>query len=339
MRKSVLEHITEQVRQKGVVIGTELDLDGVIAVEALRRHFGLQYLPVEQGATGRIVFGRVNVGVGDPDYRKPVTVLPDGTVVIEHRFCGRRNILEVLRDDLGVYVPPQAVEMADPNKVGELDVLDWRNTLNLTKYLTPDQLWDIAEGGLLGRSLTDEEIDNLGLRAAAEKRRTEIENAVARVRACEVPGTKAVVVEGWGDDGERVAFALGYDYYVRINRYPQFGVTGFEVVARPGKTVPDRLVAWARAIDGAERAGISIDPGRRHLVVGEAPHLGLGVRLGADEVREKVVGALAAESRAAAVDRLLAKAGAAHVASEASEYTVQTKNVMGLRLPRLRLKL
>ncbi|SMB96372.1 hypothetical protein SAMN00808754_1469 [Thermanaeromonas toyohensis ToBE] len=334
---AVLDVLGQQIKQRGVVLSGDLGLEGLFVREALRRHFGLQYLPVEENATGKIIFGRVNVGINDEDYRGPVTVLPDGTIIISASL-GRKGVLEVLRDDLGVYVPQQAVE-AVKTPAEQVNVLDYRNTFNLVGYLTPEQLWDLAECGLLGKSLTDAEIAAFGLREAVEKRKADLDSAAVRLKAGRVPGTGVTVVEEPIPDGERVAFALGYDYFVRVNSYAPFSLLGFEVIARPGKRIPGRLISWAKGLENVERAGFYVDPDGRRLWVGEAPHLGSGVRLSPEDVRKAVAQAMIEEQKVRTVDGLLARFEKPGVSEEASGNVVKREALFRLRPPRLGLKL
>lgn len=279
------------------------DLDQIIAIEALRRAAAameslhcLSIFPVaelfqndfavkvDRTPAGQPVSGRVNVDVGDARATKGITVLDDGTVIIDHHFNGYNNTLEVLVE-AGIYVPPHAVEVADRTD-NRASALDYRSGIALVRYLTPSQAWELAEAGLLTAPLTDEQISRFGLSEAVEKQKAVVENAVAAVKKF-AANDKVVFATEQILGGSFVAYELGYEVFCSVTPHKNGGVT-FAINAAPGKKLPDAVLAFGRELQEKYGSGVFVRPDGGMIVAGGPKNPDFSVPISVEELRDVV---------------------------------------------------
>lgn len=205
----VLNELERRLAREGVVTHFGDDLDNRFAVEALRRYFRLDELKVDRTPAGHPVPGRINIDVGDPTCTDPITCREDGTIIIDHHFNDIPNTISILSKELGIYVPEQAIKLAD--QPGEqVNPLEWRTPVSLSRHLPVEKLWELAEKQLLTEEMTDEQtLRTYGIYEAAQKQKELIENARAAVVNGSVPGTRVTIVDTFVPAGSQVAYSLG----------------------------------------------------------------------------------------------------------------------------------
>ncbi len=275
--------IISRIEKQGVVTHYGTDLDQILTLEALRRAAGVEEITVDRAPAGKPVPGRINVDLGDARATEGITVLDDGTVMIDHHFNGYKNTLEVLVE-AGIYVPAQAVEIADT--CDRASALDYRTGIALVRYLTPSQAWELAEEGLLTASLTDEQVARFGLEEAVNKQRQIVETAAAKVK--EFARGEVVFATEQILGGAFVAYELGYKVYASVTPHQNGGVT-FAVNAAPGTKLPESVLAWARSLQEQYGSGIFIRPDGGMIVAGGPKNPEFSVPVSIEEVRSVVV--------------------------------------------------
>lgn len=284
------EKLVTRLVTEGVVTHFGPDLDSRMAVEALRRRFGLDKITVEYTAAGQPREGRINIDVGDSTCTEPIKIDPDtNTVIIDHHFARKpdgtqyRNTLEILRDYLGIYIPNQLIELADQPVERNGNPLEWRTPLSLSRYLSDQQIWEFAEKGLLTQQLTDGQLKEHGIEEAAKKQKQVIDDAVRAVQAGVIPGTKFVVVDRFVPAGSMVAYHLGYDVYVSVQEHEKGGYT-FAATARPGTRLPGSFIEWAEQMREKYGSGIFIKPDGTMVVAGGPKNPDFSVPCDPDEL-------------------------------------------------------
>jgi len=261
---AIFSEIGSRLPYEGVVTHFGDDLDNRFALEALRMYYGLSEIKVDRTAAGKPVSGRINIDVGDELCTEPVVKREDGTIVIDHHYSGKRNTLEILMEN-GIYVPKQAVELADTPVERQVDPLDYRSGLALARYASNEQLWRLAEEEKLAVTLNEQQLKEYGLQEAAIKQKAVVDNAVQKVEKGAV-GAKAVVVEEFVPGGSQVAYRLGYGIYISVNEHKN-GAT-FAVTARPGTMLPQELLDLGERYKEKYGNDVFIRPDKTLIVVG-----------------------------------------------------------------------
>lgn len=280
----MLATILERIKREGVVTHFGSDLDQVVTLEALRRAAGLEEIKVDRAPAGQPAPGRVNIDLGNAQAVDGITVLRDGTVMIDHHFNGYNNTLEVLVN-AGIYVPAQAVEIAD--RCDRASALDYRSGIALARYLTPTQAWELAEAGLLTVSLTDEQVARFGLEDAVQKQKAVVEAAVAAVKKFAVGDVVFATEQVLG--GSFVAYELGYKVFASVTPHKNGGVT-FAINAAPGRKLSEQVLAWAKNLQEKFGSGIFIRPDGGMIVAGGPKNPDFSVFISTEEIREVVCG-------------------------------------------------
>lgn len=305
------DYLRKRISEEGIVTHFGDDLDNRFAVEALKRA-GFEIPKIDRTPAGQPASGRINIDVGSAECTKPITTLDNDTIVIDHHFSGFTNTLVILRDYLDIYVPEQAVELAD--SPAEQDIFQYRTGLALARYVTNEFLWELAEQGRLDKELSDEELERYGLKEAAEEQKRIIDEAVTAVKENSIPGKKAVVVNRFIKSGSQVAYAMGYDIYASVQDHQNGGVT-FAVTAKPGTALPDGIIKWAEKLREEYGSGIFVKPDHTMVVAGGPKNPDFSVPLTFDEIRQVIDQNLTTaeklnsqRSEDKAVDKLLQKA-------------------------------
>lgn len=278
-----MKNIIERIKAEGVVTHFGSDLDQIFSTEALRRAAGVSEIKIDRAPAGQPVTGRVNVDLGDARATSGITILEGGTVMIDHHFNGYANTLEVLVG-AGIYVPAQAVEVAD--RCDRASALDYRSGIALVRYLTPSQAWELAEAGLLTVSLTDEQIAHFGLEDAVQKQKAVVETAIAAVNKFAVGDVVFATENVIG--GSFVAYELGYKVFASVTPHKNGGVT-FAINAAPGQKLSPEVLVWAKDLQEKYGVGIFIRPDGGMVVAGGPKNPDFSVPVGIEEVREVVV--------------------------------------------------
>lgn len=280
----VKKYLQERISREGIVTHFGDDLDNRFAVEALKRA-GFEIPVIDRTPAGQPIPGRVNIDVGAPDCSKPITLKDNGTIIIDHHYSGHKNTLEILQKYLDIYVPEEAVELAD--SPAEQDPLQYRTGLSLARYMDNNLLWQLAEEKKLSKELTDEELEKYGLKEAAEEQKKIIDDAVSIIQQSGFPGKKAVIVNQFIKAGSQIAYALGYDIYASVQEHQNGGVT-FAVTAKPGTVLPDGIISWAENIRENYGNGVFIKPDCTMVVAGGPKNPDFSVPLTFEEIKEKI---------------------------------------------------
>lgn len=305
-----------RLAEEGVVTHFGDDLDNRFTVEALRRHFGLPEIKVDRTPAGKPVSGRINIDVGDESCTEPITVREDGTIVIDHHFSGKKNTLQILQEN-GVYVPAQAIEFADTPTERQVDPLDYRSGLALARHMSGDQLWRVAEEGLLTATLNDQQLEAFGLEGAAAKQKAVVDTAVQKVNEGVVPGTKAVVMSDFVPGGSQVAYRLGYDVYASVSPHKNGGTT-FAVTARPGTKLPEGLLALARSLQAEHGNGVFVKPDETMVVAGGPKNPAFAIPVSKEEMVRAIKATVVAGECIHPQAGVCEESRSGHIASEQS---------------------
>jgi len=300
-----METVLKRIVNEGVVTHYGTDLDQVIALEALRRATGAKEIKIDRAPAGKPAVGRVNVDVGDARATEGVTVIQEElyncspsivdvspsavveTVIIDHHFNEFANTCEVLAD-AGIYVPAQAVEVAD--RCDRASALDYRSGIALVRYLTPQKTWELAEAGLLTATLTNEQVARFGLKEAVEKQKQVMENAIAAVKKFAVSDDVVFATEQVLG-GSFVAYELGYKIFASITAHKKGGVS-FAINAAPGTKLPRRVLEWANNLRDQYGPDVFVRPDGGMIVAGGPKNPDFSVPVSVEEIRKVVVEAV-----------------------------------------------
>lgn len=233
-------------------------------------------LKVIRVPAGQIKDGYLNIDTGGhKGIRGKIgkTIVIDGD--LEH---GVKSACEAL-SKLEIYVPEQIVELADtsPNRVSSLDS---RSALSLVRYLNGEQVFKLAEAGLLDKTLSDEQIEEFDLVEAHNKQQQIIDNAVQKIKkyTIQMPnGEKIVLAPEQILGGSAIAYEMGINYYVSTathldkDKNPD-GIT-FAIASKPGTRLPEEVLDYGRELQeeyriDRETSGIFVSPNGQMVVAG-----------------------------------------------------------------------
>ncbi len=292
--ESILRDIENIIKKTGAIV-THYgdDLDNKSAIEAVRRwaedndYIKIGHpLEVIRVPAGQIKNGMLNVDTGGHNGSFTKSTYPNydwigyaDTVIIdgdtEH---GVKSACEAL-SRLGIYVPQQIVELADI-KVNKVSSLDSRSGLALVRYLNGDQIFKLAEAGLVDKSLTDEQLEEYGLTDAHKKQQEIIDNAVANIEryTCELPnGEKMVLSPVQILAGSSIAYEKGINYYVSTSQhYDKDGIPDgvtFAITCKPGMKLPEEVLQFGRELAEKYRTApnvsdVFVHPNNQMIVAG-----------------------------------------------------------------------
>ena len=260
--------------------GDDLDnKSSVYAIENWMKSNGLlangEQITVQRVPAGQVKEGMLNVDTGGHKGNR----IDDETIVIDgDPVNGVKSAAESL-SKLGIYVPEQIVELADtkPNKVSALDS---RSGIDLVRYLTGKQTFELAEDELLDKSLTDNQIEKYGLVEAHKKQQTIIDNAVKKIEqyTTELPnGEKVVLAPEQILGGSLIAYEMGVNYFASVSDHldkdknPD-GVT-FAITCKPGVKLPEEVIKYGQDLVEKYRideksSGVFVNPNGQMIVAG-----------------------------------------------------------------------
>ena len=282
---SINEHLIRQKLEETKTVVTHFgdDLDNkssIYALEKWAKEQGILYedesLQVDRVPAGQIKEGMLNIDTGG---HKGNRKEENDTLIIDgDPENGVKSAAESLSNS-GIYVPEQIVELADtmPNKVS---ALDGRSGLALTRYLTGEQTFKLAEAKLLDKSLTDEQIKEFGLEEAHEKQQAIIDNAVEKIEKYtkELPnGEKIVLAPEQILAGSAIAYEMGIPYYASASNHLDQdknvdGVT-FAITSKPGVQLPEEILEYGKELEEQYRidentSGVFVNPNGQMIVAG-----------------------------------------------------------------------
>jgi len=196
---------------------------------------------------------------------------------------------------LDIDVPAQILELAD-TMPASISPLDTRSGLALIRDLNGEQIFKLAEAGVLDKSLTYEQLEQFGLSAAHEKQQTIIDNAVAKVNKYMIDigeGQNAVIAPEQIFAGASVAYELGCDFYCSVEPHKTGEGSTFAITAKPGVTLPEiiqkfgeRLVEKYKRVDGS--SGVFLSSQGNMLVAGGPKNPDFSVDMGQEELMDRI---------------------------------------------------
>ena len=292
--------ITEKISQTKTIVthfGDDLDNKAsVYALEKFAKENGVlevgENLTVERVPAGKIKEGYLNVDTGGHKGSR----FGDDTLVIDGNPAEGINSAVAEISNLGIYVPKQIVELADvvPNKVSPLES---RTALSLIRSASGEQIFEIAEAGLLDKELTDEQLEKYGLVQAHEKQQEIIDNAVEKVNKYSTElanGEKVVIAPEQILAGAQVAYELGANYYASIQAHKSGNGSTFAVTSKPGVQLPEEVKQFGQELvekyqdptDGT--SGVFLNPNGQMLVAGGMKNPDFSVEYTPEELMEKL---------------------------------------------------
>ena len=280
-RAELLEHL---IQNKTIVTHFGDDLDNkssIYAIEKFLRILGVlgqnENLTVERVPAGQVKEGFVNVDTGG--HRGNRVDNETKTIVIDgDPKNGIKSACESL-SKLGIYVPEQICELAD-SRPTQISALDSRSGLALVRYLSGGQAFDLAENGLLDKTLTDGQLEKYGLMENHLKQQELIDRAVEKINkyTVELPnGEKIVLAPEQITAGSSIAYEMGIPYYASTSQHcdregnPD-GVT-FAISCKPGMKLPKEILEYGRQLVEQYRidemtSGVFINPNEQLIVAG-----------------------------------------------------------------------
>lgn len=254
------------------------DLDNKASIYALER-FAIEneiigedeHLTVERVPAGKVKEGYLNVDTGG---HKGSRFDYDTLVIDGNPQEGIHSAAAELAQ-IGIYVPQQIVELADtvPNKVNPLES---RTALSLIRNASGEQIYIIAEAGLLDKALTDEQLEEYGLVETQKQQQQIIDNAVEKVKKYTielVTGEKIVLASEQILAGAQIAYEVGVNYYASVQGHKSGKGSTFAVTSKPGIELPDFLKQFGQELvekyknpDGT--SGVFLNPNGQMLVAG-----------------------------------------------------------------------
>lgn len=297
--KNIDKIMKEISKTKTVVTHFGDDLDNkasVYALEKFAKEYGVleegEHLTVERVPAGKIKQGYLNVDTGGHKGSR----FDDDTLIIDGNPAKGINSAAAEISKLGIYVPEQIVELADvvPNKVSPLES---RTALSLIRSASGEQIFEIAEAGLLDKELTDEQLEKYGLVQAHEKQQEIIDNAVEKVNKYSTElanGEKVVIAPEQILAGAQVAYELGANYYASIQDHKSGNGSTFAVTSKPGVQLPEEVKQFGRELvekykdptDGT--SGVFLNPNGQMLVAGGMKNPDFSVEYTSEELIGKL---------------------------------------------------
>lgn len=280
-RDELLQYL---IQNKAIATHFGDDLDNkssIYAIERFLRTLGVlepnENLRVERVPAGQVKEGFVNIDTGG--HRGNTTDNETRTIVIDgDPRNGIKSACQSL-SKLGIYVPEQICELAD-SRPTHVSALDSRSGLALVRYLSGEQAFDLAENGLLDKTLTDEQLEKYALTEAHTKQQQIIDSAVEKINKYTIKlpnGEKIVLAPEQITAGSSIAYEMGIPYYASTNQHcdregnPD-GVT-FAISCKPGMKLPKEILDYGRQLVEQYRidertSGVFINPNEQLIVAG-----------------------------------------------------------------------
>ena len=275
-----------KVALAGVVTHYGDDLDNRLSLYALKlAGYISQDAVIGRTSAGCPVAGKLNVDVGDKRCSEPVIFFNDGTVVIDHHFNSYSNTLEILRDKLGLDIPPHVIDVADTYAERRVSPLDYRSVLSLARYMDDETLWRLANDGRLLDTLDNMDLERYGLQDAACKQKSVIEKAISKIKSSVVDGV--VFVDEFVPAGSQVAYELGYDMYVSYQER-QDGKATFAITVRPGKRLPIEALRFGLELRRRYGSGVYINPELTMVIAGGPKNPDFVVPVSKEDLRRTI---------------------------------------------------
>lgn len=237
----LLQEVLEKIKKdQAVASHFGPDLDQRATVETLRRALQLDELTVEFVPAGKAHDRYVTVDSGKAD---GIEQRGESFVVDTHGGERFRNCLEVLKEygieETGVKIPDQLLALAD--KIAEnIPFSDFQTGLSLQRYAKGEQVWRMAEDGVLDHRLTEEQLAQYGLTQARDKQKSVVEKAFSEVEKNRTG--HFVVVDHFVPGGSLAAYESGALFYASSSPHASGEGITFGVTAKPGEKIPASLV-------------------------------------------------------------------------------------------------
>ena len=191
---------------------------------------------------------------------------------------GVKSASEAL-SNFGIYVPEQIIELAD-TRTNKVSSLDSRSSLALIRDLTGEQIFKLAEKGLLDKSLTDEQLGEFGLTKAHKKQERIINLAIEEINKYTKKindEEKIVLAPEPILAGSSIAYEKGINYYVSAACHfdengKSDGVT-FAITSKPGIKLPEEVIKFGKDLEEKYRidentSGVFVNSNGQMIVAG-----------------------------------------------------------------------
>lgn len=284
IRNEIIEKLKQTLKQTKTVVthfGDDLDnKSSIYAIEKYARENGIleqdEKLQITRVPAGQVKQGMLNVDTGG---HKGNRNEEDGTIVIDGDPANGVQSAAQSLANLGINIPFQILALADtiPN---EVSALDSRRGLALVRYLSGEQLFSLAEDGLLSEPLTDKQLEEFGLTEAHKKQQQVIDNAVEKIQqyTVELPsGEQIVLAPEQIIGGSAIAYEMGIPYYASASNHfdkdrVQDGVT-FAITSEPGTKLPKEVLQYGQELVEEYRidersSGVFVNPNGQMIVAG-----------------------------------------------------------------------
>lgn len=243
LNKTVATHFGDDLDNKSSIYAIEnfLRILGVLKIN--------ENLNVERVPVGQIKEGLVNVDIGSHNGN---AYYENGTIIIDGNLQkGIKSACQSL-NSLGFYVPKQICELANVNSVSALDS---RSGLALSKFLSGEKIFELAEKKLLDKVLTDEDLYKFNLQEVHTNQEASVDKSLAKVKkytSCLPNGQPIVLAPEMIIGGSAIAYEMGIPYYVSINqRYDgnenPDGIT-FSISCMPGCKLPEEIINYGNSM-------------------------------------------------------------------------------------------
>ena len=239
------------------------DLDNKMSIYYLSKE---RFIPdgaeVQRTPAGKPKEGCLNVDVGNEGCTEAISRVGDG-LAIDHHYNEHKNTLEILKEDLGISIPRQLVELTDsPSE--RVSSLDYTSGLALARYASPEVIHQLATDGLLDKELAQETLKTLGLKEASEKQKGIIDNALEQIKKGHI-NERCVHVREFLLGGSFIAYEKGYDIFASSQDHKNGGIT-FAVNSK--SELPERILVWAEKLKQEYGSGVFVSTSNNMVVAG-----------------------------------------------------------------------
>ncbi len=241
---------------------------------------------------GVVEEGKLNLDIGNELCTSGITFNSlDKTLIVDHHFNAYKNTLEIL-DMVGVYVPRSAVELADTEE--SYNPTDPYCMVFLVRSISDKKLWELAEKGLLGKTMSEEELQEHGLWKAAQYQKKIITNAIKELNRGTVY-ENALIVESYIPSGSTIAYHMGYEIYCSVQEHKEGGVS-FAITSIPGKSLNSGIIGFGRRLQEQYGEGIFVSRNNNMIIAGGPRNPRFSVPLTIEEFKQSFYEAMAEDA-------------------------------------------
>ena len=284
--------------------GDDLDnKSSIYALESWSKMIGIlkedEKITVDRVPAGKVKEGLLNVDTGG----HKGSIYDGETIVVDGKPPITKSAIEEIQKELKVEeyvkIPEQIVECADalPTKTS---IFDTKSGMSLQKFATPENVFKMAQKGLLTRELTKEEMEEFNLTDSYQIQQKTVDEAVEKVDKYTVTlenGQKVVIAPEFIKAGSQVAYEKGCNYYVSTSKHldserKEDGCT-FSISAKPGVALPENIKSFGSELvekykDETGASGVFLHPNGSLLVAGGPKNPDFKVEMSQEDINERV---------------------------------------------------